>query len=301
MNDLFFYLSIPSYPAVYIFCVFPVALARWLAFSGHTIHPAATLVTDFIFTLSGLLNSILYLVTRPELVKGSKIDCGEAQITLGTGAVQRKTSREQSKSNHLHRAKNHSLPKLHGLGHLPDRSDDDIREQETTRTTGDADDPPWVTATPSQPTGSSLALPVWYSRYRSGSLDSGSGSAAEDGTKLGRLRSISDTPPHPNGAPPIEGQHADRHFYRKTSNPSHRPQGGGGQRKFESSGLGFLPDVEADLGRDYGMGGDPTSQPGPVLVVGSPRQGEEDRVRSVRWGGTNERPDVLGLPPERGR
>ena len=242
-------------------------------------------MTDFIFTLSGLLNSILYVVTRPELVKGSNTDCG-AQITLGTGAVQRQTSREQSKGNL--RSKNRSIPHLHGLGHLPDKSEDDIREHET-RTTGDADDSPWVTGrSPSQP--SSHTLSTWQSRYRSGSLDSASGSAVEDGLKLNRLRSISvDTPPIHLGGVSMEG-HIDRHLYRKTS-PSQRP---GGPRKLESPGLGFLPDTEADLGRDYGMG-DP-SQPDPVQAVDSRQRG--DQMRWVHWD-TNGHSDVVGLPPER--
>jgi len=259
--------------------VFPIAVARWLAFSGHYIAPAATLSTDFIFTLSGLFNSILYVVTRPDLVKGSNTDCREAmghQFTLGTGEVRRKTSREQNK-NSLSRNKNRSLPKLHGLGHLPDRSEDDIREQEG-RTSGDADDSTWV--------GSKLSPPrsMWRSRD---SLDSASGNVLEDAIKLGRLRSIS-----VDGAP-IE-EDTDRHFYRKTSSSSQRhlqPQ-----RKFESPGLGFLPDVEADLGRDYGMGGHPF-QPDPVQAVGS-RQGE-DQTRWMGRGAPHEpNPNVLELPPE---
>ncbi|KAJ3569371.1 hypothetical protein NP233_g5100 [Leucocoprinus birnbaumii] len=59
------------YPAVYLICLGPVSICRWLAFSGKTISPAATLTSDTIFSLSGLFNVILFYYTRPGLITGS--------------------------------------------------------------------------------------------------------------------------------------------------------------------------------------------------------------------------------------
>ncbi|KAF9010025.1 hypothetical protein BDQ17DRAFT_1234944, partial [Cyathus striatus] len=61
------------YPAVYIFCVLPVGIVRWLDFSGHTISPAATIFASVVFSLSGLFNVTLYYHTRPQLITGPRI------------------------------------------------------------------------------------------------------------------------------------------------------------------------------------------------------------------------------------
>ncbi|KAG2016373.1 hypothetical protein CC2G_009544 [Coprinopsis cinerea AmutBmut pab1-1] len=58
------------YPAVYVVCVFPNSLTRWLAFSGHKPPYQATLFASSIFAFSGLFNVVLFFLTRPELVKG---------------------------------------------------------------------------------------------------------------------------------------------------------------------------------------------------------------------------------------
>lgn len=75
------------YPAVYIFCVFPVGLVRWLDFSSHYIPPAATITASFIFSLSGLLNVLLYRFTRPDLVTGG--DLGQNSPYDGSHALRR--------------------------------------------------------------------------------------------------------------------------------------------------------------------------------------------------------------------
>ncbi|KAK0449785.1 uncharacterized protein EV420DRAFT_1750560 [Desarmillaria tabescens] len=60
------------YPAVYAICVFPITIVRWLSFSdGVYVPPGATFFAGILFSSSGLLNSILYTATRPNLVPSS--------------------------------------------------------------------------------------------------------------------------------------------------------------------------------------------------------------------------------------
>jgi hypothetical protein len=56
------------YPLVYVVTVAPVAIVRWLAFSGHKIPFAATAFASCLFSLSGLFNVILFRLTRPKLL-----------------------------------------------------------------------------------------------------------------------------------------------------------------------------------------------------------------------------------------
>jgi hypothetical protein len=56
------------YPAVYIITVLPVAFARWFAFTGHQVPFGATAFASILFSSSGLLNVILFKVTRPKLL-----------------------------------------------------------------------------------------------------------------------------------------------------------------------------------------------------------------------------------------
>ncbi|KAI0053374.1 hypothetical protein FA95DRAFT_1481521 [Auriscalpium vulgare] len=56
------------YPTVYIITVLPLTVVRYSTFAGH--HPpfAATVAVDTLFLLSGLLNVLLYVITRPFLL-----------------------------------------------------------------------------------------------------------------------------------------------------------------------------------------------------------------------------------------
>ncbi|CAL1695298.1 unnamed protein product [Somion occarium] len=56
------------YPAVYTCTVLPIAIVRWRAFLGHCVPWAATVVADVIFASSGLLNVLLFTITRPNLL-----------------------------------------------------------------------------------------------------------------------------------------------------------------------------------------------------------------------------------------
>lgn len=76
----------PSYPAVYLVCIAPISISRWLDGSKSTqCHhsPAAVLSSHAIFSLSGVFNVILFSFTRPSLVTGSTeslVDPRDAEV-----------------------------------------------------------------------------------------------------------------------------------------------------------------------------------------------------------------------------
>ncbi len=65
-------MACPSYPAVYLVCIAPISVSRWIDGSGSTRHtPAAVLFGHTMLTLSGVFNVILFCFTRPTLVTGN--------------------------------------------------------------------------------------------------------------------------------------------------------------------------------------------------------------------------------------
>ncbi|KAH8115958.1 hypothetical protein DFH11DRAFT_1250554 [Phellopilus nigrolimitatus] len=56
--------SMVWYPVAYSIIIIPVALARLTSFTGHPVPLWAIVVTDAIFNLTGLVNSILFISTR---------------------------------------------------------------------------------------------------------------------------------------------------------------------------------------------------------------------------------------------
>jgi len=61
-------LGLLLYPVAYSVIVLPVSVARWSQFTHHNVPSAVTFFTDPIFSLSGVINVILFLVLRPELL-----------------------------------------------------------------------------------------------------------------------------------------------------------------------------------------------------------------------------------------
>ncbi|KAL1720802.1 hypothetical protein EV715DRAFT_196463 [Schizophyllum commune] len=60
------------YPVIYFITVFPIAVVRWMAFSGYDIPFEATAFADTLFALSGLFNVLLYAWTRRSIITGNK-------------------------------------------------------------------------------------------------------------------------------------------------------------------------------------------------------------------------------------
>ncbi|KDQ63396.1 hypothetical protein JAAARDRAFT_169182 [Jaapia argillacea MUCL 33604] len=56
------------YPAVYTITVLPIAIVRWSAFYNHPVPFEATVFADALFSSSGLLNVLLFSITRPALL-----------------------------------------------------------------------------------------------------------------------------------------------------------------------------------------------------------------------------------------
>ncbi|KAJ7596915.1 hypothetical protein C8J56DRAFT_301113 [Mycena floridula] len=56
------------YPAVYTVTVLPIAVVRWISFSGKSVPFAATTFSSILFSLSGLFNVLLFRLTRPKLL-----------------------------------------------------------------------------------------------------------------------------------------------------------------------------------------------------------------------------------------
>jgi len=72
------------YPAAYSIVVLPLTIARWLLFSGHHVSSAGTFFAISIFYLSGAINVVLFVFTRPELLllhRPKKRDEKEIQLT----------------------------------------------------------------------------------------------------------------------------------------------------------------------------------------------------------------------------
>ncbi|KII93802.1 hypothetical protein PLICRDRAFT_171509 [Plicaturopsis crispa FD-325 SS-3] len=56
------------YPAVYLVTVIPISVARFTEFGGYKVPFAATAFADVLFASSGVLNVILFVLTRPTLL-----------------------------------------------------------------------------------------------------------------------------------------------------------------------------------------------------------------------------------------
>lgn len=62
------------YPAVYILCVLPMSIVRWLDFTGHTLSPSAFIGSIVLFSLTGFFDVLLFKYTRPSLISCHNLD-----------------------------------------------------------------------------------------------------------------------------------------------------------------------------------------------------------------------------------
>jgi hypothetical protein len=56
---------------VYIICILPTSIARWIYYNGSHAPPQFTLFGSTLFSLCGLFDAILFFLTRPDLVVGT--------------------------------------------------------------------------------------------------------------------------------------------------------------------------------------------------------------------------------------
>lgn len=59
-----------SYPIVYILCVLPNSLARWMSFTHHAVPPRVILAANSLHALVGFFNFVVFCATRPAMVFG---------------------------------------------------------------------------------------------------------------------------------------------------------------------------------------------------------------------------------------
>ncbi|KIK02188.1 hypothetical protein K443DRAFT_538876 [Laccaria amethystina LaAM-08-1] len=56
------------YPAVYVVCVTPLSVTRWMYFLGHDVSYELALASSTLYALTGFFNLILFSITRPALL-----------------------------------------------------------------------------------------------------------------------------------------------------------------------------------------------------------------------------------------
>ena len=56
------------YPLAYSLLVLPTSIARWSEFNHKEVPLAASFFADFVFSLSGAVNVLLFLTIRPQLL-----------------------------------------------------------------------------------------------------------------------------------------------------------------------------------------------------------------------------------------
>ena len=59
-----------SYPIVYILCILPNSVTRWLSFTHHHVPDKAILAANAIHAFSGFFNFVVFCATRPAMVFG---------------------------------------------------------------------------------------------------------------------------------------------------------------------------------------------------------------------------------------
>ncbi|KAF5359273.1 hypothetical protein D9756_003073 [Leucocoprinus leucothites] len=112
------------YPAIYIACVLPVSIVRWIDFTNSsssptTISPGGIIFASIVFQLSGLFNVLLFKFTRPALVSGQNFDSG---VVVG---AESELHSESPGHGHDHEKLHHDrgqavVRKRTGLGVLPE-------------------------------------------------------------------------------------------------------------------------------------------------------------------------------------
>jgi len=122
--------AIGSYPLVFAVTTLPLSVVRWRSGFGSTSRrmPTATFVVEFIYSLSGAVNVLLFLLTRPELLlprnisskrnksgaapglAGSKTD--GMNFTISRLEARQRSRASQKKNRPRHMRRPHALPWL---------------------------------------------------------------------------------------------------------------------------------------------------------------------------------------------
>ena len=60
--------ALPSYPLAYSLMIIPLSVSRWLQFNHKSVPSAAVFLSEIMFSLSGAVNVLLFLIVRPHLL-----------------------------------------------------------------------------------------------------------------------------------------------------------------------------------------------------------------------------------------
>jgi hypothetical protein len=81
------------YPIVYCLVILPCSIIRWISFKQEAtlgtshIPPVVTFIFGILFSLSGILNAVMYPLTRPRIFEGDRAQAPKASNTSNSTAV----------------------------------------------------------------------------------------------------------------------------------------------------------------------------------------------------------------------
>jgi len=81
------------YPIVYCLVILPCSIIRWISFRQETIDgashipPVVTFIFGILFSLSGVLNAVMYPLTRPRIFEGDRAEAPRTPNTSGSTAA----------------------------------------------------------------------------------------------------------------------------------------------------------------------------------------------------------------------
>jgi len=65
------------YPVIYNVCILPISIARWLSFTNHTVPDNVILAANAVHALSGFFDLLVFSITRPAMVFGTRHDTSQ--------------------------------------------------------------------------------------------------------------------------------------------------------------------------------------------------------------------------------
>lgn len=115
-----------SYPLVFAVTTLPISVVRWRSGFGSTSRrmPTATFVVEFIYSLSGAVNVLLFLLTRPELLLPRNISSKRNKSGAAPGLAGSKTDGMNFTISRLEARQRSRGPEPIPLGLLPGADDE---------------------------------------------------------------------------------------------------------------------------------------------------------------------------------
>ncbi|KAG8906591.1 hypothetical protein FRB99_006546 [Tulasnella sp. 403] len=125
-----------SYPIAYLFIILPISVTRWMGFQGKSVPYQATCFAAAIFSSSGLVNTTLYLITRPKLLRtlcGRRFDQNSQHVPNEAAGAPRRVEIPYADGDHRNDVGGRSW----GLGMVTEK-DDELEEESNVDTMGES-------------------------------------------------------------------------------------------------------------------------------------------------------------------